>query len=134
MREHGETNVPLHIWRTVTFQNWYKDLKSAGNVLKKARVQWIWRSYEKSKSNANDSAERKWFPFLWALHVHIHITSENRDKEHEVILSRNDISAVVLYKRGKTVEDTQVVLVKEFRSAVSNSDGYVWELPSMCVT
>jgi 8-oxo-dGTP pyrophosphatase MutT (NUDIX family) len=61
----------------------------------------------------------------------VFIKEENRHKTNEVVIARPDVSSVVLYKRSETnnFEDTQVVLVKEFRSPVANDSGYVWEIP-----
>jgi 8-oxo-dGTP pyrophosphatase MutT (NUDIX family) len=59
----------------------------------------------------------------------ININQENRIKSNECVFSRHDISTVLLYRKRQTVAETQVVVVKEFRSPVSNQSGYVWELP-----
>jgi 8-oxo-dGTP pyrophosphatase MutT (NUDIX family) len=45
-------------------------------------------------------------------------------------MSRPDIAAVMLYRRAGALLDTEIVMVKEFRSPVSNESGFVWELPS----
>lgn len=113
----GECDVPLHIWRTDTFQLWYTDLKLAGNRLDGARVVW---TFPTSSSKP---------PFFWALKVNVWINSESRSKDIEVVISRPHICAAVMYKSKENILDTEVVLVREFRSAVSNAEGYVWELP-----
>ncbi|MCX6744875.1 MAG: NUDIX hydrolase [Candidatus Parcubacteria bacterium] len=117
-REGGETFVPLHIWQTVAFQNWYQNLKTAGNRLDSARVEWVFRV-----------GPKKNFVFLWVLYVDVFITKENRHKTNEVILARPDIATILMYKPAETLLATEIVLIREFRSPVSNSDGYVWEIP-----
>lgn len=118
LREGGERQVPLYIWQTPSFQQWYKNLRQAGNRLDGARVEWTFRV-----------GPKKSFVFFWALHVDIYIASENRHKTNEVVIARPDIATVVAYRRGKTILDADVVLIKEFRSPVSNNQGFVYEVP-----
>ena len=65
----------------------------------------------------------------WALHVRMYVAAEDRVKSNEVVISRPDISVVALYRRSTTLEDTIIVLVREFRSPASTPDGFVHELP-----
>ena len=69
------------------------------------------------------------FLLYWALHVRVYVRAEQRVKSNEVVISRPDISVMALYRRGETIDDTTVVLVREFRSPASTSDGLVHELP-----
>jgi 8-oxo-dGTP pyrophosphatase MutT (NUDIX family)/nucleoside 2-deoxyribosyltransferase len=119
-RTGGECDVPLYIWRTPEFQSWYKDLKAAGNTLEAATVEWVFPRARNDRS----------IPFLWVLHVHIYIANERRYKDNEVVIARPDIAAICLYKPGKTLLDTTIILIREFRSPVSSSEGFVWEIPS----
>ena len=112
-REYGETRIPMHIWNTHQFQNWYKDLKNAGNRLLDARVLNTYKVWENV--------------FAFALWVKIDVVSEGRIKENEIIFSRPDISTVVAYYKQNS--KTYITLIKEFRSNVSNKNGYVLELP-----
>jgi nucleoside 2-deoxyribosyltransferase-like protein len=109
-RSGGERAVPLMLWRTPTFQQWYGAQRGAGNRLLGARV--VYRS-----------------GLHWQLHVQIHVAAENRVKANEVVYSRPDISVVVLYRPGPTLDETRVVLVREFRSPAATTDGFVHELP-----
>lgn len=118
LREGGERNVPLYIWQTPSFQQWYKNLRQAGNRLDGARVEWTFR-VGKNRS----------FVFFWVLHVDVYIACEDRHKTNEVVIARPDIAAVVAYRPADTLLDTDVVLIKEFRSPVSNSKGFVYEIP-----
>jgi hypothetical protein len=118
LREGGEREVPLFIWRTAHFQSWYRAQKNSGNRLDGARVKWISRA----------GADKRLF--FWALHVNVYISREKRNKTNEIVISRPDVSAVVLYRRAKDVMDTPVVLVREFRSPAAGADGFVDELPS----
>ena len=73
LRVGGETMVPLHVWRTSSFQGWYQALKSAGNRLDQARVIWT----------LNINGE----PILWAVNADVHITAEGRNLS-EVVVGR----------------------------------------------
>jgi hypothetical protein len=117
LRSGGERSVPLHIWRTPSFQNWYADLQAAGNRLESARVEWVFR--------VGKTKERI---FFWALHVDIYIAVEDRHKVNEVVIGRPDISTILLYEQKEPVTESRIVMVQEFRSPVSNADGYVYEL------
>ncbi|MCU0659762.1 MAG: hypothetical protein MUF64_32195, partial [Polyangiaceae bacterium] len=118
-REGGEREVPLLVWNTEAFQRWYGALKGCGNRLDGARLEWVCRS----------GPGRRWL-FLWALRPSVYIAAEGRHKRGEVVLGRPDVAAVLMFRRGATREDTEVVLVREFRSAVRNAEGMVLELPS----
>lgn len=117
-REGGETDVPSFIWNTPTFQHWYNAQKEVGNELRYADVQYIYKP-----------APKKDFVFLWVLYVQVYIAAEKRVKDNELVLSRTNMCSGVLYHKGKTMEDTKVILVKEFRSSVVNDECYVYEIP-----
>ena len=114
-RSGGERYVPLLVWNTDAFQSWYDAQVLAGNELVDARLLYTFRpGYKK-------------FLFLSILRVNMYVTSEKRNKTNEFVLSRPDISSVVMwYKDGDTIE---VVLVKEFRSPAATEDGFIRELP-----
>lgn len=118
LRTGGECQVPLYIWQTASFQQWYANLCAVGNRLDGARVEWTFR-VGKNRS----------LVFFWALHVDVYIASEGRHKTNEVVIARPDIAAVLVYRRGETLADTDVVLIKEFRSPVFNNQGFVYEIP-----
>lgn len=118
-RSGGERDVPLYIWRTPHFQQWYRAQQGAGNRLDGARVEWTFRV-----------GPRRTFVFLWALHVNVHIAREKRNKVNEVVISRPDISVVVMYRKGATLDDTDIVFIREFRSPAATDDGFIWEAPS----
>ncbi len=107
-RSGGEREVPLLLWRDEAFQSWYAGQRDAGNVLLGARV--VFR-----------------FDVCWGLHVRVRVTAEDRVKDNEVVIGRPDVSVVVLYRRGATLDDTEVVLVREFRSPCAA--GFVREAP-----
>lgn len=111
-RTGGERFVPLHIWESKQFQDWYGAQKAVGNVLEDARVLW---------QHGN---------FCFALWAEIFVKSEKRRVAADFVFSRTDISAVVAYHPAPDPLDSKIVLVKEFRTAVRNKDGYVHELPS----
>jgi ADP-ribose pyrophosphatase YjhB (NUDIX family) len=117
-RTAGERDVPLTVWRTDSFQHWYSSQTTAGNTLLGARQVWTF-----------STGPRRALLLYWALHVRIYVRTEDRVKSNEVVISRPDISVMALYHRGATIDDTIIVLVREFRSPASTSDGLVHELP-----
>lgn len=117
-RVGGETKVPYENWLHHGFQSWYKDLKEAGNRLDDIKVLWEWRIKQ---------ANNMLFSFsFWAK---VWVESENRYKENEYVLTRTNIASCVLYKPNENILETDIVLIKEFRSPVSNKEGYVYEVP-----
>jgi 8-oxo-dGTP pyrophosphatase MutT (NUDIX family) len=128
-REGGERFVPLFVWKQPSFQSWYQAQTGAGNRLDEARVLYSFRPRYKS------------FVFLWILKAKIYVTSEDRFKDNEFVLSRTDISSVCLWHNSSDPgEDRQtnktnfyrerhVVIVKEFRTPSSSEDGFERELP-----
>ncbi len=117
-RTGGEREVPLAIWNASSFQRWYSAQVAAGNTLLGARQVWTF-----------STRSRRPVLLYWALRVRVHVRAEGRVKSNEVVISRPDISVMALYRRGTTVDDTAVVLVREFRSPAATPDGFVHELP-----
>jgi ADP-ribose pyrophosphatase YjhB (NUDIX family) len=119
VRMGGARYVPLQIWRTPAFQNWYQNMMAVGNRLDDAKQLWIF-NMPKAK-----------IVFSWVVWVKVWIESEQRYKENEYVLSRTDINTVVLYRRRfwEEVEDSEIVLVREFRSPSRTEDSYIRELP-----
>lgn len=118
LRSGGECEVPVHVWRHPTFQGWYKAQVRAGNRLDGFRV-----------LSSFFVGPSKNFLFSWKAHVNVYIDSENRNKTNEYVFGRTDISSVLLYKPNPSILDTEVVLVREFRSPARTSDGMIHELP-----
>lgn len=118
LRNGGEREVPLFIWRLRAFQNWFQAQLSAGNRLDGAKIEWI--SRVRNKPDA---------VFAFAIRPNIFVTGENRNKFNDPVIFRLDISSVVLCKRHPNWLESEIVLVKEFRSSASTSDGFIWELP-----
>lgn len=111
-RKGGERNVPLFIWQSEAFQAWYANLKAAGNRLDDADL-----------SAAIVVGKQHLFAFV--LHVNVWVESEQRHKSNERVFFRKDVSSVVaVYRDGET---THLALVREFRSTVSNPQGFVYE-------
>ena len=123
LRVGGEAQVPLLVWKHPTFQRWYKSQTAAGNRLDSARVLWTFRVGQQRDK-----------VFFWCLHVNVWITAEQRAKINEFVLGRSDISSVALLYRPEEegasyLWDTEVLLVKEFRSPARTDTGYIIELP-----
>ena len=118
LRNGGECLIPLNVWGTPSFQSWYRSKTSAGHKLENARVEFTIRKGKK----------KDWI-YMWGLWVDINVAGENRRKYNEHVISRPDISTVLMYRPGANLMETEIVLVKEFRSPTTTADGFVWELP-----
>jgi len=121
-RSGGERYVPLFIWKLPSFRSWYKAQTAAGNRLDYARLLYNMRPRYKS------------FVFVWVLKVSVYVASEDRVKDIEAVIARPDISSVCLYHPTtsgfpESWRDTEVVLVKEFRSPANTEDGFIREFP-----
>ena len=117
-RSGGATQVPLHIWKTPSFQNWYKAQTRAGIELHGAQVKWVLRIGPK-------------FVLYWALKVDMYVPSEQRHKTNEVVISRPDVCLTVAWHRpkGAAREDTLFALIREYRTPATSDDGFAWENP-----
>lgn len=117
-RHGGERNVPLFVWHSESFQAWYQSQLAVGNRLDHASVHWQFKVGPKRVL------------FFWTLHVKIYIGSEQRWKTNEVVIGRPDIACIVLIHLQPDLLDSEVILVREFRSPVRNALGAVLEVPS----
>lgn len=118
-REGGDRYVPLQIWETPQFQSWHKAQVQVGNYLEDAKV--LYSYFHRPKEHG---------VFLFILRTHVFIKNEGRVKKLDFTLSRSDISSVLLYKKGASPQESEVVFVREFRPSVSNKIAYVVELVS----
>lgn len=118
-RRDGQCEVPAHIWQNQDFQNWYSMLVHAGNELRGGRLLWTHRVGPKRHM------------FCFAYLAKVWVAAEQRLKDNEFVFSRPNVSTVVAYCPSTTGDllDTEVVLVKEFRTPGATYDGYVWEPP-----
>lgn len=114
LRENGEVYVPLFIWQSNQFKSWYNNLKEAGNRLDFLKLLHVYKIKNKDV-------------FSYVIWVNIWIEKEKRFKNNEFVFTRTDISAVVGHYKENNEEF--VILVKEFRSPVNNSEGFIYELP-----
>lgn len=116
-RSGGERDVPLFIWNRSEFQDWYAVQKRVGHRLDGAELVWHFRSRPDRPL------------FLWVLKVILWIPEEDRYKAGEFLVTRMDASAVLAWRKDSDIMSSEIVLVREFRSAAAAGDGYVWELP-----
>jgi len=116
-RSLGERYIPLHLWNNSSFQDWYQSQTKAGNRLETAQLLYTFRPNHKDI-------------FLWILKVNVWINSEQRFKSNEFVLSRSDISSVLMWKPHEDLMQSEIVLVREFRSPAVTEDGFIHELPS----
>ena len=126
-RSGGEVLVPLVIWGSKQFQDWYTHMfsgDSQGNELRGFDIKTI-LCFSSRRSKVTD--ERSLFGF--AAHVNIWVAREQREKSNEWIFSRTATSYVVPYYINKESGHREYILVREFRSPANNEAGYVYELP-----
>ena len=117
-RVAGQRDVPLLLWRTRSFRNWLAAQEEAGNTLLGGRTSWTFR-VGPDRSHV----------LMWAYAARIHVAAEDRVKDNEVVLGRPDLTSVVAYRPAPRWQDTEVVLVREFRSPARTPDAYIREVP-----
>jgi 8-oxo-dGTP pyrophosphatase MutT (NUDIX family) len=110
-----ECMIPLHAWTNREFTSWHVNMTAAGHKIEEARI--IWSHWPKPGKM-----------FSFAVQAKIKIAGEDRLSEQEFVFFRPDTSSVVMYGYNNWGEP-EVVLVKEFRNAVRNAAGFVYELP-----
>ncbi|OZQ61316.1 MULTISPECIES: nucleoside 2-deoxyribosyltransferase domain-containing protein [Paenibacillus] len=115
IRFEGECNIPLHVWNTISFQNWWQSQKNVGNKLIDANIRFV-------------NFVKKNVLFAWIADVSIYNASEERIKSNEFVFSRSDLFSCLLYFPESDLMNTKIVLVKEFRSSSQSKDSYTWEL------
>ncbi|MBD2461346.1 nucleoside 2-deoxyribosyltransferase domain-containing protein [Oscillatoria sp. FACHB-1407] len=118
-RSHAECLIPLEIWQTRHFQQWYSSQTSAGHSLEDVpNIEWVFRV-----------GADKSFPLLLAIHVAMKVKGEERIKSNEAVIIRPSIVTVCVYCLGKTRNRDRFVLIKEYRTSALNAQGFVFELP-----
>jgi ADP-ribose pyrophosphatase YjhB (NUDIX family) len=94
---------------------WKKSVELAGNRVEDSKVMFKWE------------AGGKIFAAIWWAKVWI--PAEKRYKENEFVFSRVDLALAVIH--GEDMDgESEVVLVREFRTPSRTSDGLVVECPS----
>ncbi|MQS17397.1 NUDIX hydrolase [Streptomyces kaniharaensis] len=118
LRAAGQRDVPLLLWRTPSFRAWLAAQEDAGNTLLGGRTSWTFRV-----------GPHRSHVLLWAYAARIHLAAEGRVKDNEVVLGRPDLTSVVAYRPAPRWGDTEIVLVREFRSPARTPDAYIREVP-----
>ena len=118
-RSGVECLIPLDVWRTAHFQQWYRTQTSAGHTLEDIQnIEWVFRV----------GAARA-FPLFIALHVAIKVRGEDRIKSNEAVIIRPSLVTVCAYCPGATSAEDRFILVKEYRTSVMSPQGFVFEFP-----
>jgi 8-oxo-dGTP pyrophosphatase MutT (NUDIX family) len=113
-----EAKVPAFVWTRPEFSAWLTSQHESGNKVEDLDVQWtLWVGPKRDRL------------FLYVVHAVVEVTEEGRKKSNECVLFRPDISTVCLYKLAEPLTDSKIVLVREFRTPVRNSESFVYELP-----
>jgi nucleoside 2-deoxyribosyltransferase len=117
-RKGGLKYIPLEIYNSDIFQKWYNSLISNGNRLDEAKVVHAFRT-------------KKGFMFAFSLWCKVWIESEQRFKDNEFFIGRPDISSCLMYYKpvNSSIMETEIVLVKEYRVPVVNTESFIYELP-----
>lgn len=119
-RKGYERKIPLQIWEHDAFQHWKKAMEENDLNCKVQDVDVIYNV------NAPESGKT----FFWMIVPKIRVSGERRTKEFDCVIGRNEICSMCIYTNDTKLDDTEIVLIKEFRSSGRSSDGYVTELPS----
>jgi hypothetical protein len=82
LRKGGERFVPIDIFNTHQFQNWYAQQREAGNRLDQAKV----------LVPIQNQQQISVLPYLWAK---MWVEAEQRHKENEFVFSRSDVVSVL---------------------------------------
>lgn len=123
-RINGEVYIPSMFWNHSAFQEWYNVQVNAGHKIIYARPLWAFSPYHQLPEGKGKDL------FCFSMLVYVHIPEENRTKVNEFIFGRTPVAQVLLYEPNKTILDTRIAIVKEFRSpAATAKDGFVYELP-----
>ncbi len=119
LRMNGERSIPIHLWRTASFQSWHQLLLEAGNTLVGARVESVVTSTLKPGRA----------PMVYMVRPWVHCAKEDRIKSNEAVVFRSGMCSVALVRQKPNLLDSEVVTIREFRPAVANAKGFVHELP-----
>lgn len=114
----GQRDVPLLLWRTPSFRAWLAAQEEAGNLLLGGRIAWTFRV-----------GPARTHVLFWAYAARVWVAAEQREKSNEVVLGRPDLSTVVAFRPAAQWLDSEVVLVREFRTPARTADGFIRELP-----
>jgi 8-oxo-dGTP pyrophosphatase MutT (NUDIX family) len=120
LRKGGERFVPIDIFNTHQFQNWYAQQREAGNRLDQAKVLYQFKINNK-------------YPFCHILWAKMWVEAEQRHKENEFVFSRSDVVSVLAvcdsryFERG--YHEPEILLVREYRTPARTGDACVLELP-----
>jgi predicted NUDIX family NTP pyrophosphohydrolase len=116
-RVDGECTIPLDVWKQPVFQSWLSSQKKAGNRLIEARVKLLY-------------PERNIEPkSLFGLYVRLWVEAESQICERQIALFCQDGVHIVLFKRGESALEHEVVLVRESRTSARTSDGFLHNVP-----
>lgn len=114
-RSGTDVLIPLNVWNHQGFKNWHKSVYDIGNSIADIKTEYV--------KHVNDNI---FFVSIWAK---IYIRDENRYKDNEIAFMRSDISSCVLFRKDKNnILNSDIVLIKEFRTPVNNITGKVWEI------
>ena len=116
-REDTEVKIPMHIYKSKQFQNWYKQQLNVGNYLTGFNME-----YEFVMPKAKQL-------FLEIFHPSVYIAKEDRVKDNEFVVARTDMSYILAYYKKDDIMDSEVILCEEFRSPINNNEEMVFELP-----
>ena len=113
-REDEEIKIPLHIYKSKQFQNWYKQQLNVGNYLTGFNME-----YEFVMPKAKQM-------FLEIFHPSVYIAKEDRVKDNEFVVARTDMSYILAYYKKEDIMDSEIVLCEEFRSPINNNEEMVF--------
>jgi ADP-ribose pyrophosphatase YjhB (NUDIX family) len=119
-RSYDDRYVPLNVWKHKTFQNWKQQLitNELNCSVNELKTEYVFIPKMGNKV------------FFYLMKADIKIGKENRNKDNEFIIGRPDLCTLVVHTKTENYKNMKFLLVKEFRSPVRNTSGYVYEFPS----
>jgi 8-oxo-dGTP pyrophosphatase MutT (NUDIX family) len=122
LRHGGECEIPAHLWTHPALQTWLQTQKQAGNRLDSFRPLMQYGNWGSGST-----------PCFWSAWVKVWVAAEERYKKGEIIIGRPDMVQVAGIFHRENPLDSEVVLVREFRSNGVTESGFVEELPGGAV-
>lgn len=114
-REGIECLIPMHIFKSKQFQDWYQSHKKNGNKLTDFHSEYEFVMPKMKKL------------FLTIFKPDVWIKGENRIKDNEFVVARSNMSYICAYHKN-TNGQAEVLLCDEFRTPAVNEESRIYEL------
>lgn len=118
LRKKIECKIPLKIFLSSQFSNWYNQQLTVGNELRDFNLEYQFVMPKAKKI------------FLVIFKPSVYIKEEDRIKDNEFVIARTDMSYILaFYKNNEDIMNSSIIICREFRSPIRNEKEFVYELP-----